>query len=64
MQGQPRVAQCFREANVADAEDQKANAGPPEADAGPFKVTQGQCWAERLMQSRKADVGVSGADWS
>jgi len=40
MQRQPGVVQCFREASVADAEAQKANAGP-------FRVKQGQHWAER-----------------
>jgi len=40
MQRQPGAAQCFWEASVADTKGQKV-------DASPFRVTQGQRWAER-----------------
>ena len=47
MQRQPAAVQCFREARVADAEGQKADAGPPEANTGLLRLTQGQRWAGR-----------------
>jgi len=41
MQRQSGAVQSLREASVADAEGQRANAGPPRADADPSEVMQG-----------------------
>ena len=47
MQRQLGAVQSLREASIADAEGQRADAGPPSADTDPSGVTQGQREAKR-----------------
>jgi len=46
-QRKPGAAQSLREASVADAEGQRADAGHPRVDADPSGVTQGQREVDR-----------------